>query len=183
MKPIRIDLAPRSIKRTIAQVRSVTLLLGCVGLLLTAAAILTSLDLLGQYRTLQAELRHTESQLAKYASLKPVQKKFVDSEAQAGAVNGAIAQLNLPWRDVFDAIEAATPAKIALLALEPDAKKHTIKGLAEAKTSDGMIAYIERLKQQSFFGAVMLTRHETNEQDPNTPIRFQFEAQWTDRGQ
>ena len=42
--------------------------------------------------------------------------------AQAAAVNGAILQLNLPWRDLQDALAAATPASIALLALEPDAQ-------------------------------------------------------------
>ena len=50
--------------------------------------------------------------------------------------------------------------------------------MAEAKTSDDMIAYIEQLKKQEFFTAVLLTKHEINEQDPNKPWRFQFEAQW-----
>ncbi|HZV65151.1 MAG TPA: PilN domain-containing protein, partial [Telluria sp.] len=64
-------------------------------------------------------------------------------------------------------------------ALEPDARKRTMRITAEAKTSDDMIAYVEQLKQQELFAAVVLTRHEINDQDPNKPIRFQLDAQWT----
>ena len=49
-----------------------------------------------------------------------------------------------------------------------------------------MIAYVEQLKQQALFGAgagagagsVTLLRHETDELDPNRPLRFQLDAQW-----
>ena len=41
-----------------------------------------------------------------------------------------------------------------------------------------MFGYLATLNHQSFFYAVLLTRHDINEQDPNRPIRFQFEAEW-----
>ena len=88
-------------------------------------------------------------------------------------------QLNLPWRALHDAIGAATPPAIAMLALEPDARKRSMRITAEAKTSDAMIDYVEELKRQELFADVVLTRHEINEQDANRPIRFQIEAQWT----
>jgi Tfp pilus assembly protein PilN len=99
-------------------------------------------------------------------------------EQQAKAVNAAIAKLNLPWRDLFDAIESATPPSIAVVSLEPDASKRAIRGTAEAATSDSMVAYIDGLKHQALFIDVVLTRHEINTQDPNKPLRFQFEAEW-----
>jgi Tfp pilus assembly protein PilN len=98
--------------------------------------------------------------------------------AQAGAVNASVQQLNLPWRGLHDAVQAATPASIALLALEPDAKKSTVRITAEAKSSDDMIAYVEQLERIEWFTTVLLARHEINEQDPNRPIRFQVDAQW-----
>ncbi len=94
-------------------------------------------------------------------------------------MNAAVLQLNLPWRALHDAIAAATPKDIALLALEPDPRRRSMKITAEARTSDEMIAYVERLKQQELFGAVALLRHEINELDPNRPIRFQLDAQWS----
>ena len=65
-----------------------------------------------------------------------------------------------------------------LLALEPDARKHVLRLTAEVKNSDDMIGYIELLKQQEFFSAVTLTRHEVSELDPNRPLRFQLDAEW-----
>jgi Tfp pilus assembly protein PilN len=178
MKSIRIDFAPNSVRRNIGRIGPVTWLLGCVGVLLCASAAIAAVELLRQRDALLVDRRYSEVQLQKRVAPQTSPTKFVIAEAHASAVNGAIAQLNLPWKALFDAVEAATPATIALLSLEPDAKKQFIRGTAEAKGSDGMLAYIEQLKQQSFFTAVMLTRHEVNEQDPNKPIRFQFEAQW-----
>jgi Tfp pilus assembly protein PilN len=99
-------------------------------------------------------------------------------EAQASAVNAAVLQLNLPWRALHDAVQAGTPANIALLAMEPDARKNSVRITAEAKSSDDMIAYVEQLQKGDWFSAVLLSRHEINEQDPNRPIRFQLDAQW-----
>jgi Tfp pilus assembly protein PilN len=99
-------------------------------------------------------------------------------EAQAAAVNAAVLQLNLPWRALHDAVQAGTPANIALLAMEPDARKNSVRITAEAKSSDDMIAYVEQLQKGDWFSAVLLSRHEINEQDPNRPIRFQLDAQW-----
>jgi hypothetical protein len=77
-----------------------------------------------------------------------------------------------------DAVQAATPATIALLALEPDARKSSVRITAEAKNSDDMIAYVEALQRVEWFTTVLLARHEINEQDANRPIRFQIDAQW-----
>ena len=74
-------------------------------------------------------------------------------------------QLNLPWRALYDAIGAATPPSIGMLALEPDPRKRTMKITAEAKSSDAMIEYVELLKREELFSGVTLIRHEINEQD------------------
>lgn len=180
MKKLYVDFAPRSVWRTIVRIGRISWVFGGIGFMLWASAAITSFHLAKQHGAAEIELRRLQAELERRTAPKPLPKRMAIPDAQAGAVNSAIAQLNLPWREVFDAVESATPATIALLALEPDAKKHLVKGMAEAKSSDGMIAYIEQLKQQAFFGAVILTKHEINEQDPDKPIRFQFEAQWAE---
>ncbi|MGX4641822.1 hypothetical protein [Massilia sp. SYSU DXS3249] len=100
------------------------------------------------------------------------------SEAQAAATNAAIMQLNLPWRALHDAVRGATPASVALLALEPDSRKRVLRISAEAKNSDDMLAYVEALGREESFSAVTLVRHEVVEQDPNRPLRFQVDAGW-----
>jgi Tfp pilus assembly protein PilN len=178
MKPLLINFAPPSWYRSIAQIGSLYWLLAMLGLALCIGVVLTSLKLQRQNDAIAAALERGQISIGERLAPKPMPKAPPVPEAQARAINNAIGQMNLPWRDLFDALEEATPDTIALLALEPDAKKHRLKGIAEAKDSDNMIEYIRLLKEQSFFESVILTKHEISELDPNRPLRFQFEAQW-----
>lgn len=183
MKPIRIDFAPASAARTLRRTSPRTWFFAVAGLLLSGYGAYTAMQLHEQHASAQRQMQTLAAKQEQRTAQRPALKKAAIPDSQAAAVNSAVAQLNLPWRDVLTALEEATPPTIALLAVEPDAKKSLVKGLAEAKSSDGMIGYIEQLKQQEFFHAVILTKHETNDQDPNRPLRFQFEAHWTEEAQ
>lgn len=100
------------------------------------------------------------------------------STAKMQAQNAAIQKLNLPWRDLLNAVERATPKNIALLSLEPDAGKNTLVVVAEAANPQGMLDYVSQLKAQSLFVEVRLAMHEISKQDPFMPYRFQIEARW-----
>jgi Tfp pilus assembly protein PilN len=178
MKPIHIDFAPRSLKRSVLLTQPLVGLFVAIGFLLCSSAGIMVFSMIKQ-NTLLAEHQRIEVQQAEGINHRTLHSAWSIPDKQASSVNNAIAQLNLPWRDLLDAIEMATPANIALLAIEPDSKRQIIKGMAEAKNSSAMISYIERLKKQEFFEEVVLTKHEINDQDLNKPYRFQFEAQWT----
>lgn len=179
MKRVRIDFAPPSVARSLFHTGPAAWALGLLALLLCLAAAALGWQMLARQRAFDAQLAALRVR-ANAPVAAPVQAQGpAISPTQAAAVNAAVLQLNLPWRALHDAIGAATPPSIALLALEPDAHKRTMRITAEAKTSDDMIAYVEQLKQQELFDAVALTRHEINDQDPNKPIRFQLDAQWT----
>ena len=178
MKALRIDFAKPSWPRMLANTSALTwsiAVLALVALLLAGlrARALWQQDAVRQV-TLQTLARAQRDRMA----VRPQIKRPLLPAAQVNAINGAIEQLNLPWRDLLDAVESATPASIALLALEPDARKHLLKGIAEAKDSAAMIDYLAALQSQAWFTSVVLTRHETNELDARRPLRFQFEAQW-----
>lgn len=176
--PLRINFAPRSLARALWQTSARS---WCVAALILAFAVsagVMSWRLHRNNQSRQVALAGLQQQLRARDAQQAPPPALVIAELQANAVNVAIVQLNLPWRDLFDAIEAATPPAIALLSLEPDAKHQAIKGLAEAKNTDGMLAYVEELKQQTLFQSVVLLRQEINEQDSNKPVRFQFQAQW-----
>ncbi len=178
MKSSSINFAPHSLLWTILQTRPLTWIFAGIFLVLcvsVGSAIFRVNKMRGE---VEADVQKIHRQLAEKAAHQPVPKKNLTTEAQAASINTAVAQLNLPWRDVFDAVEAATPPSIALLTLEPDTKMHLFKGTAEAKNSDAMIAYIEQLKKQVFFIDVVLIKHDIMEQDVNKPIRFQFDVQW-----
>lgn len=180
MKRIDIDFAPPSPMRTLLRTGWPTWIAVVIGLAFATTAAVAVADMMAQRNAHDAALSLIQAQRAKRDARRPAVVKFSVPDAQVLAVNTAVAQLNLPWRDVLDAVEAATPATIALLSLEPDAKKKLVRGVAEAKTSDTMIAYIEDLKKQAYFRNVVLSKHETNEQDPNKPLRFHFDAQWVE---
>jgi len=179
MRKVRIDFAPPSLRRTLYHAPR-----GTWSLVIAALALAGPLaSVSAQYRGLQHAQAQRAAQTAQ-AQARAVARTPVAAPArvvppaQAGAVNAAAQQLNLPWRGLYDAVQAATPATIALLALEPDAKKNSVRITAEAKSSDDMIGYVEQLERIEWFSTVLLARHEINEQDKNRPIRFQIDAQW-----
>jgi Tfp pilus assembly protein PilN len=179
MNKVNIDFAPASLARSVFRTPRQTW-----ALVLAVAVIASALGAVRvgmRQRQWEVELLRAQSQArtqAQVQAARPVAVRPPVPEAQASAVNAAVLQLNLPWRALHDAVQAGTPSSIALLALEPDAKKSSVRITAEAKSSDDMIAYVEQLQKGEWFSAVTLARHEINEQDPNRPIRFQLDAQW-----
>lgn len=177
MRHLRIDFAAPTLMRSVYRAGPGTWLLVAAALLLSVGAAWLANDLVEQGRRQDAELAAVRA-----ANRGPVAAPVAAlpriSEQQAAAVNAAVAQLNLPWRALQDAVAAGTPSTIALLALEPDARKQVLKITAEAKNADDMVGYVEQLGRQELFRDVLLTRHEINEQDPVRPIRFQIEAAW-----
>jgi hypothetical protein len=180
-KRVRIDFARPSLRRTLFHTPRAAWSVACVALGLCGAVGMAGWRHERAVAAYEAEL----ARLRARASAPPVVQVALRPppvpQAQAEAVNATIEQLNLPWRALHDAVQAATPPTVALLALEPDAKKHTLRITAETKGSDDMVDYVRSLQEQPGFAGVTLVRHEINDQDPNHPIRFQVDAQW--RGQ
>lgn len=178
MKRTRIDFAPPSLRRTLFRTPP-TLAYTLPGVL---ALCIPALFMTQRYVEQQEEVRDLQAALAARSApalvAAPPAAPIAVSPTQAGAVNAAILQLNLPWRDLAAALGEATPNTIALLALEPDAKRRTVRISAEARSSDEMLAYITRLQAEEWFSSVVLLRHEVMEQDPNRPLRFQVSVQW-----
>jgi len=177
MKRVRLDFAPPSLRRTLHRLPPLAWVPVVGGLCLCAAALVQVLDYREQREEVDAQLAALRARAAAPVVLPRAQVAGI-GEQEAAAVNGAISKLNLPWRGLHDAVRAATPANIALLALEPDAKKRVLRITAEAKTSGDMLDYVGALGRTALFGSVTLTRHEVLEQDPNRPLRFQVDAGW-----
>ena len=180
MRKVNIDFAPPGVARSVLRTPRQSWAMLCTAFAAAMALLAASTS----YRHEQGEVELLRAQSQARAATQaqaqaaPAAVRAPVPEAQANAVNAAVLQLNLPWRTLHDAVQAGTPANIALLALEPDARKSTVRITAEAKSSEDMIAYVEQLQKDEWFSAVVLARHEINEQDPNRPIRFQLDARW-----
>jgi len=178
MRKQTIDFAPKSFARTFGQTRLVSKLLAPVGLVLCIAGGLAAHRDLDRLDTVARETERAEQHLDTRPAARGGTVEAAISESQAAAVNGAIKQLNLPWRDVLDAIEAGTPKTMGLLTLEPDAKRDVVKIGAEATSSIDMIGYVERLKLQPFLTSAFVTKHLTNPNGGGRPLQFEIEAGW-----
>ena len=178
MRSLKLDFAAPGWRRLAHQMSLAHWIFLALGLSLCAVLAAEGYRLLNQRIQLTFAL---QDQLRARVLLRPTptaspQRAF--SSAQTASINAAVFQLNQPWRDLFSAMEDATPDTIALLAIESDAKRSFLKVSAEAKTSDDMVDYIKHLKKQMLFSGVVLTRHEINEKSSTYLLRFQFEAQW-----
>jgi Tfp pilus assembly protein PilN len=177
MKRVRLDFAPPSARRTLLRATPVAWGLAFGGLSVCVAALTQVLHYREEREDVDVLLAALRARAAVPVAA-PAALTASIGEPEAAAVNGAISKLNLPWRALHDAVRAATPPAVALLALEPDANKRVLRISAEAKNSDDMLAYVAALGQGKLFGAVTLVRHEVLEQDPNRPLRFQIDGAW-----
>lgn len=99
-------------------------------------------------------------------------KAALERADEIKAANGVIRQLNFPWAEMFGALEAATNQEVALLGIEPDARKKLVRVTAESKTDQAMLNYIRRLQQTQLLADVTLQKHEVQAQDAERPLRF-----------
>lgn len=180
MNHLAIDFSPRTWRRAVMLTRIHSWLAVVIGFLCCVILAFYAFSEWKLYQARQVTLEGLRTSLALQHRKPPAPKQENISAERANAVNHAISQLNLPWRELLDALETATPKTIALLSLEPDATRRQLKCVAEAKDSDAMIHYMEQLRNSTFFDSAVLLRHEVMEQDPNKPLRFQFEAHWSE---
>ncbi len=99
-------------------------------------------------------------------------------EPRVLSINHAIARLNVPWRELFAAVEAQHSKEVALLSLLPVARSRTLLVEGEAAQPRAMLDYVERMREQPLFEEVYLTKHERRDQSPSQPYRFSIEARW-----
>ena len=105
-----------------------------------------------------------------------------ESSAQDAALaNGVLQRLALPWDALFESIESVRSPNVAMLSIEPDAGKATVKIGAEAKSASDMLDYVKQLAEAKGLRAVTLISHQTRAEETLSPVRFIVMAEWTTR--
>jgi len=179
MKPIHIDFATPGFGQ----------LLSGAGWRFVAIAMFICLTLAGAtsfivYMNLQREELQQQAS-ALQTQVKRLQKTKQNSATSAPLVAsqeamGALAfQLNLPWAQLLRTFDGLSSKQVALLELIPDPNTRKIAVTAEARNSAQMTRYLESVKKQEGLSNVRLLHHEINATDPQQPIRFEFEVQWS----
>lgn len=108
----------------------------------------------------------------------PARKDTEQVALEIKQANAIIFELNLPWKELFEAFEVTRNTDIAVLAIEPDAQKGFVRISGEAKSLESLPAYLGYLQKVPLFKDVALLNHQVQQQDPQRPVRFMLQATW-----
>ena len=146
-------------------------------IVLTVSALLT-ISLLNYYREIKVEQERLNSELRALSGVKPASSsatKSINSE-ESTHIKIITDRLNLPWKNLFLAVEQAQIKGIALLSMQPDIKKKAINIVAETKSETTMLEYLRRLNATGAFVDVHLINHQIQQADPQRPVQFTVAA-------
>ena len=152
------------------------------GTVLLVLALAGLILLGGYYRGISLKAAGAQTHLEKIE--RPLQRRQAGAtsgkelELEVRSANDVLRQLTLPWGKLFDAVEAAGGKDVALLALEPDLGKRTVKISGEARNLSAMLNYVTQLEAQGPFGTVYLQNHQVQRSDPEKPVQFTAIAAW-----
>lgn len=133
-----------------------------------------------QARQAQAAFERAVAE-APHATQAPAPRRATATAAAVAddtAARSAREQLATPWSELFMRLEGNLPKRIALVALEVDARKSEAILTAEARDAKDMLAYVEQLKDEAGFATVTLASHALQETDPQRPLRFVLRLGW-----
>ena len=90
-------------------------------------------------------------------------------------------QLALPWPDMIEAVEAAANRQVALLQLQPEPERGTLRLTAEAGTPQAMLDYVRRLGESQALAGAHLVSHQVRRENTAFPIQFVAQAALRER--
>jgi len=161
------------------QRRSRLMLTGGVLLVLGVAAATAAFL---EYRALESRRAVLELKLKdanRNSRRDPAQLARADSlSKEAGSV---ARELGTPWTKLLAELEAASrdsTEQVALLSVEPDHAKHSVRITGESRDLPMVLAYLDRLQTSALLRYPMLDTHEIKADDPQHPVRFALTAEW-----
>jgi hypothetical protein len=99
---------------------------------------------------------------------------------QIKRANAVLAQMNVPWGELFAAVETAQDDSVGLLGVQPDPNAGQIIISGQARTLPALLSYMERLQQSERLREVVLNSHEVKPNEPGQPVEFVLAARWVE---
>jgi len=100
------------------------------------------------------------------------------SPEEVNLARETIQRLAMPWDNLFNALESTPTDKVALLAIEPDAKSGTVVISGEGKDYAAALDYASQLGRAKTLSHVYLVKHEVRQTDPRQSVTFTISASW-----
>ena len=101
--------------------------------------------------------------------------------AGLAAAFGLRRQWRTDWDGLYQALEQAQFKGIALLQIQPDARRSQLKLVGEALSEADLHDYLRRLQQTGRLREAVLAQSIVDDKQPHQPIRFQLQAEWVQR--
>jgi hypothetical protein len=159
-----------------------------IGVALLVAGVAGAGFLGTEYRQLADEVERAESGMREHgaAARKQTVAPATEGDVQKVALEvkkarEVVLQLKTPWNELFASVESVQAPNVALLGIESDVEKQRVKINAEAKNLGAMLDYLRELEGRPTFADVYLQSHQTQQQDPQHPVRFVLTAAWLER--
>ncbi len=129
---------------------------------------------------LRAEVEQLERRRAQPAvgSVSPKAPLSEPTRRELDAAKRVLQELTLPWEALFSAIEASDGNGTALLAIEPDAAKRSVRISGEARNYPAILAFMQRLEASPTLSGLHLLNHQMREQEAGRPVHFIVAASW-----
>ena len=159
--------------------------LSWAGALLLAVGLIAAGAVALEYRALGAHRAGLELRLTALAQAKgtPSPSESAADARIAVSAQQAESDLATPWTMLLSELEQASKdseGQVALLGVEPDHAKHSVRISAEARTLNLALSYVERLQSSRSLEFPMLDRHEVRADDAQHPVRFELTGSWRD---
>ena len=142
-----------------------------LGRVLLALAAGVALDAGVSYHSANSTLQENQARLTKRTPGGAAPKV---TPQEVAAVRETVQRLSLPWGDLFTALESAASDKVALAAIEPDAKAGTVTISGDGKDYLAALSYVLNLSRTEGLERVQLVRHEQK----NEGVSFAVSAAW-----
>lgn len=152
------------------------LLIGLATTLLVGTHYLTVSAGIDELATTQSATEHAKKTPVSDSRLASLNEQQLRTEINQA--NVILAQLALPWEALFRDIESSQRNRVALLSIEPNTDKRTVKITGEAKDLAAMLSYTQFLQQKESLTGVYLQSHHVELQSAEKPVRFTLHAAW-----
>jgi hypothetical protein len=155
---------------------------------LLIAGALSALAVLEHQRALARAAQEREAQVEEMRSMSRRTMPSIagrDSDTpevreQIHKANAVLVQMNVPWGELFAAVETAQDGSVGLLAIQPDPRARSVTIGGEARSLPALLAYMSRLQGSERLRDVVLTSHEVKVKEPGQPVDFVLNARWVE---
>jgi Tfp pilus assembly protein PilN len=146
-----------------------------LGRVLLALAAGVALDAAWSYHAARSTLSENQARVAQRTTGGVAPKA---TPQEVAVVRETVQRLALPWDELFKALESAASDKVALAAIEPDARAGTVTISGDGKDYLAALSYVLNLSRTEGLERVQLVRHEQKNEGSGA-VSFAVSAAWS----